>query len=148
MDWLALAEFWYNTTTHSAHGKTPFEVLYGHQPIHFGLSEDRHCITEDLDAWLHDRHAMTAVIRDNLLRAQQRMKAQADKHTHEREFQVGDWVSMKLQPYAQMSVHHMGNHKLSYKYIRPFLILQRIGKVAYKLQLPEASKIHPVVHVS
>lgn len=28
--WLALAEYWYNTTFHSSHGKTPFEVLYGH----------------------------------------------------------------------------------------------------------------------
>jgi hypothetical protein len=38
VQWLALAEFWYNTTPHSAHGKTPFEVLYGHPPRHFGIS--------------------------------------------------------------------------------------------------------------
>jgi hypothetical protein len=72
---------------------------------------------------------MEAVIQQNLLRAQQRMKAQADKHRQEREFDVGDWVYMKLQPYAQMPVHRRLNNKLSFKFFGPYLILHRVGKV-------------------
>jgi hypothetical protein len=72
------------------------------------------------------------------------MKQQADKHRLEREFAVGDWVYLKLQPYVQLSVARRTNQKLSFKYFGPYLVLQRVGKVAYKLN----SHVHPVVHVS
>lgn len=76
------------------------------------------------------------------------MKHQADKNRQERTFAVGDWVYVKLQPHIQQSVTHRTSQKLSYKYFGPYLILQTIGKVAYKLQLPATSQIHPVLHVS
>lgn len=76
------------------------------------------------------------------------MKAQADKGRQEREFSVGDWVYLKLQPHIQHSIHRRSNHKLSFRFFGPSLVLQRIGKVTYKLQPPASSHIHPVVHVS
>jgi len=55
---------------------------------------------------------------------------------------------LKLQPHIQSSVATRSNQKLSFRYFGPFTILQRIGAVAYKLDLPSTSQIHPVVHVS
>ena len=87
-------------------------------------------------------------IQHNLARAQQRMQHQADKHRQERSFDVGDWVYVKLQPHIQQSIQRQSNQKLSYKYFGPYFILQTVGKVAFKLQLPATSKVHPVLHVS
>jgi transposase InsO family protein len=146
-DWLPLAEYWYNTTYHSALGKTPFEVLYGHTPRNFGI-DAKSCATADLESWLQERAAMTDLLQQHLVRAQQRMKHQADRHRSERSFQVGDSVFLKLQPYIQRSVAARGNQKLAFRYFGPYKILQRIGAVAYRLDLPDTSKVHPVVHVS
>lgn len=57
----------------------------------------------DLNEWLSERSLMQDLVRQHLLRAQARMKKQADKHRFERSFQIGDWVFLKLQPYTQAS---------------------------------------------
>jgi hypothetical protein len=146
--WLPLAEYWYNTTLQSAIGRTPFEALYGYKPKHFGLMDGANTSVPDLDMWLQDRAEMNKLLQQQLLRAQQRMKSQADKHRTERSFAVGEKVYLKLQPYVQSSVARRSNQKLSYKFFGPYKILQKVGTVAYKLDLPSGSQIHPVVHVS
>nr|GEY66184.1 hypothetical protein [Tanacetum cinerariifolium] len=54
---------------------------------------------------------------------------------------------MKLQPYRQLTVRQGSHHKLSSKYFRPFQVIERIRKVAYKLQLPHYANVNPVFHV-
>lgn len=92
--------------------------------------------------------AYTEMLKTQLVRAQNRMKLQADKTRQERQFQIGEQVLLKLQPYAQHSVVNRPVPKLAFKYYGPFTVLERIGAVAYKLQLPADSLVHPVFHVS
>jgi hypothetical protein len=40
------------------------------------------------------------------------------------------------------------DNKLAPKYYAPYEVLQRIGSVAYKLELPPFSRVHPIFHVS
>jgi hypothetical protein len=76
------------------------------------------------------------------------MKTQADKHRSARSFQIGDNVYLRLQPFVQSSLAPRSHHKLCFKYYGPFKILEKIGSVAYKLELPSTCTIHPVFHVS
>jgi hypothetical protein len=99
--WLPLAEYWYNTAYHTALGLTPFEVLYGHPPRHLGILNPHDCSVPDLAAWMTDRNFLSHLIQQQLNRAQQRMKHQADTHRTEREFSVGDLVYLELQPHIQ-----------------------------------------------
>lgn len=146
--WLSLCDYWYNTNWHSATDRTPFEVIYGHLPRHFGIGPDCTISFDDLSQWLEQRQVIFSTVKQQLLRSQQRMKAQADKHRTERTFEVGESVFLKLQPYIQASFAPRANHKLAYKFFGPYKILERVGEVVYRLDLPASSKVHPMFHVS
>ncbi|KAJ0025084.1 hypothetical protein Pint_07589 [Pistacia integerrima] len=73
----------------------------------------------------------------------QHMVSQVDKCRQPMEFEVGQQVYLKLHPYRQLSMSGQAYSKLERQYSRPFAILKRVGKVAYKLALPEGSKIQP-----
>ncbi|KAD7476938.1 hypothetical protein E3N88_00074 [Mikania micrantha] len=64
------------------------------------------------------------------------------------EFNVGDRVLLKVSPWKGI-IRFSKRGKLSPRYIRPFRIKARVGKVAYRLDLPkELNGIHPTFHVS
>ncbi|XP_026400578.1 uncharacterized protein LOC113296487 [Papaver somniferum] len=127
---------------------TPFQALYGYQTPHLAFPLHSTTSVQAVQDYLHDRDHMLQMLREDLLKAQTRMKFFVDKHRTERTFAVGDMVFLKLQPYRQTSVAICKNFKLSSKYFRPFEIVQRIGAIAYKLKLPVGSRIHLVFHVS
>ena len=91
---------------------------------------------------------MSTFLQHQLDRARRRMKKVADEKRSFREFQIGEQVLLKLQPYVQKSVVHRPYPKLSFKYFGPYTVIERYGSVAYKLELPSHSQIHPVFHVS
>ena len=88
------------------------------------------------------------VIRDRLKIAQDRQKSYADNRRRDQEFEVGDMVFLRISPWK--GVLRFGKRgKLSPRYIGPYRIVERIGEVAYRLELPsDLDRIHDVFHVS
>ncbi|KAK4389792.1 hypothetical protein Sango_2316200 [Sesamum angolense] len=98
---LPLAEFWYNTSFHSA----------------IGIPRLKPSMVENLPLW---------------------------RVTHPATRSLSPWIL--LSPLAKQSCNC--SRKLSPRYSGPFHILRRIGTVAYELELPPATRIHPIFHVS
>jgi hypothetical protein len=57
-------------------------------------------------------------------------------------------VYLRLQLYRQLSVAWHRNHKLSPRFYGPFTIIQKVGTIAYRLDLPEGTLLHPISHIS
>ena len=83
-----------------------------------------------------------------MLQAQQRTNNQADRHRGELTFEIGEVVYLKLRPYKIRSLSKQINEKLSPCFYGPYKFLEKIGPVAYRLELPVGTRIHLMFHVS
>ncbi|GJS07022.1 putative reverse transcriptase domain-containing protein [Tanacetum coccineum] len=80
--------------------------------------------------------------------ARDRQKSYADLKRKPMEFQVGDKVMLKVSPWKGV-VRFGKRGKLNPRYVGPFKVIERVGEVAYKLELPEElSRVHNTFHVS
>ncbi|WVZ14092.1 hypothetical protein V8G54_011658 [Vigna mungo] len=136
--YLPWAEYHYNTSWYFGSRVTPFEVVYGKPPPSLpsyieGTSSNAGC-----DIVLSSREEILSFLRRNYLKAQSRMKKQADSKRREVVFEEGTWVSISGHKY----------HKLAKRFYGPYKVIERIGPVAYRLELPSSSKIHNVFHCS
>lgn len=95
-----------------------------------------------MQAQLTDRDMLLRQLKQHLQRAQERMEKFADRNLREEVFKTGDLIFVRLQPYRQQSVQLPRNQKLSLRYFGPFPVMDKVGAVAYRLQLPDTARIH------
>ena len=80
--------------------------------------------------------------------AHARLKSYVDQWRRPLEFEVGDFVYLKVSPIKGVN-HFSVKRKLAPRYVGPYQIIQKNVKVAYKVRLPyEMRAIFPVFHVS
>jgi hypothetical protein len=147
-DHLHLVEFSYNNSYQASINMAPFELLYGRKcrsPVCWDDVGERRLLGPEL---VMRTTAAVTQVRKHLQAAQDRQRKWADLHRRFLEFQIGDHVFLKVSPWKGVIRFGRGG-KLSPRFIGPFEILERVGKVAYRLALPPAlSGVHDVFHVS
>ena len=151
---LPLIEFVYNNSYQASTGMSPYEALYGRQcrtPLCWSeVGEERLLATTNAvgSEYLRMTLDKVKIVRDRLKVAQDRQKSYADVRRKDLEFEVGDWVFLKLSPWKGV-VRFGRRGKLGPRYIGPYEVTERIGPVAYRLALPEElARVHNVFHVS
>ena len=123
--WLSMAEWWYNTSFHTSLQMTPFQALYARPPPMISELLLPPAEGDDHQAQV-ERDTIAQQIKDNLLKAQERMKFFADRKRSERQLAVGDMVYVKLQPYKHTSLSIHRHLKLHSKYYGPFIVMEKM----------------------
>nr|GEZ47544.1 putative reverse transcriptase domain-containing protein [Tanacetum cinerariifolium] len=145
---LPLAECLYNNSYHASIKAAPYEALYGQK------CRSSMCWAEVGESQLtgpkliQETMEKIILIKQRMQAAQDRQKNYADRKRKPMEFEIGDRVMLKVSPWKGV-VRFGKRGKLNPRYDIPFKVLAKVGKVAYKLELPqELSRVHHTFNVS
>ena len=148
---LALVEFAFNNARSESTGYTPFFLNYGKHPrvpaavITLQGGNRYNGAVPSVENFVGHMDSLMQRAKGLIYAAQQRQKFYADKSRKEQEFRVGDKVLLSTK---NLRLKDASAKKLLPKYMGPLTIKERIGKVAYKLEMPSNLKVHPVFHVN
>ncbi len=153
-DWaplLALAEFAYNAAVHSSTGKTPFEILNGALPRSDMLTQDEvqkysanQGSSAEGESLIERICATREEVTKSITYAQAYQTRIYNKSQCDVEYKVGQKVWLRVK---NITIERP-SQKLDWQRYGPYRIIETIGKVVYRLDLPASLHIHNVFHVS
>ncbi|GJX72200.1 putative reverse transcriptase domain-containing protein [Tanacetum coccineum] len=145
---LDMIKFSYNNSYHASIKVAPFEALYGRKcrlPVCWTEVGEAQLLGPELIQETTDKIVQ---IKQKMQAARDRQKSYADLKRKPMEFQVRDKVKLKVSPWKGV-VHFGKRGKFNPRYVGPFKVIEKVGEVAYKLELPEElSRVHNTFHVS
>ena len=99
---------------------SPFLELYRYHPPSITSPLKRNTKIQVVEDHIENQQEVLKMLKDNLVMAQNRMKQQENQHRSEGEFEVGQCIFLRLQPYKQMSLKKKNKDtKLTSKYYTP-----------------------------
>ena len=143
IDWLLLAQFFYNTKQQASIKKSPFEVICSYTPQ---MDIKSHILKAPAADRLADKIAKTLEeTKNSLEKAQSCMKTQADKKCSEvLAYAIGNLVWLSTDNLCLPCT----SKKLSEHWLHPYKITKTVSLNAVKLLLPKSIHIHPVINIS
>ncbi|GKE86798.1 putative reverse transcriptase domain-containing protein [Tanacetum coccineum] len=132
---LPLVEFLYNNNYHASIKAAPYEALYSRKcrsPVCWAKVGEAQLTDPEL---IQETTKKIILIKHRMQAAQDRQKSYADRKRKSMEFEVGDMVMLKVSPWKGV-VRFGKRGKLNPRYVGPFRVLAKVGKVAYRLELP------------
>lgn len=118
--YLPWAKWHYNTMWYSANKMPPFDAVFGCSPPSLADYVIGDSSVASVDELLVDRAIILKDLKNNLLKARQWMRDQANSVRTDSQLQVNDSVLLKLQQYKQMSLLRRSSNKLAWRFFGPF----------------------------
>ena len=142
-DYLVASEIAINNTQQASSKYSPFFLNSGAHP-RFPLCIQTKSVNQSAEQVFESLRVALEQATKNLEQAQQRQAHFANQHRKEVELEVGDKVFLSTRD-LQLRFRAP---KLDPKFIGPYEVTKRVGKVSYELALPDTMRIHPVFHIS
>jgi hypothetical protein len=155
-DWdqyLSLVEFAYNSAEQASIGMSPFYCDLGRQPTTADILTTPQGFEDqtNVDAtatFLGRMNEILQTARSKMTEAQERQAKYANRCRRDETFRIGDEVWLSAGNINADINKQRPTKKLSSRFLGPFRIGAVISTTAYRLDLPDSLKIHPVFHVS
>ncbi|GJX58168.1 putative reverse transcriptase domain-containing protein [Tanacetum coccineum] len=145
---LPLAEFYYNNSYHASIKAVPFEALYERKcrsPVCWAEVGQVQFTGPEI---VQEMTEKVIQIKQRMQAACDRQKSYANLKRKPMEFKVGDRVMLKVSPWKGV-VRFGKQRKLNPRYVGSFKVLEKVGSISYKLELPQdLSRVHNTFHVS